>query len=328
MHSKSKSRFLTASSLFLLVLISLVQAQERKTVEPEVVARVDLPDKYIVEWPAMDACCPPIRSTFHDATSNFTTVRNRRIRFQPNGGYGLPIVDKVDGKNLLHVGADLGWFQTNEPVFAIGAGVVRVSEGPPTPAETKSEKVGKAKNTRSAAMPWGNVVMIEHRLPSGPFFISIYGHLDTNRRVKMGDIVKAGQHVGNIGRKSPQSNGGYDPHLHFGIREGRMIREGMVLFRVKDGEKSYDAKIATFDEERIQLVLPERHGRITFRMGGDNFTVAEHDGRPCLPAKILWQIRDPDLSLAGYALSTDGYRDPVAFLREQHADVRPAPYMP
>jgi murein DD-endopeptidase MepM/ murein hydrolase activator NlpD len=312
-----------------LVLFAETHAQDRKADEPQAADELVLPDKYILNYPAMDGCCPPIRSAFHDATSNFTIVRNRRVRFQPNGGYGLPIVDKVDGKNLIHVGADLGWFQIGEPVFAMGAGVVRVSQGPLPTEQKKSEKNAPAKESLPAPMPWGNVVMIEHRLPSGEFFMSIYGHLDTNRRVDMGDVVKAGQHLGNIGRRNPRINGGYDPHLHFGVREGRMIREGIVLFRTSYLGQTYDVKIASFDEDRVQLALPtDRPKHLTFRLGDEKLTVEEHDGKPCLPAKILWRTRDSELSLAGYALSTKGWRDPIAFLRERHADTQPAPFTP
>jgi hypothetical protein len=57
-------------------------------------------------------------------------VGGHRFRQKANGGYGLPVVDKVGDKHLIHLGADLGWYQVGEPVFAVAAGVVRISSGP------------------------------------------------------------------------------------------------------------------------------------------------------------------------------------------------------
>jgi murein DD-endopeptidase MepM/ murein hydrolase activator NlpD len=114
-------------------------------------------------------------------------------------------------------------------------------------------------------MPWGNVVMIEHRLATGGYITSIYGHLDSNRRVSIGDIVQAGQCIGKIGRKSPAINGGYNPHLHFGIREGRMVNVGMGVFRLNNGGQPFDVKIAALDEQRVEVTLPADLGnRISF----------------------------------------------------------------
>ena len=321
-----------AANVFVFILVACMTTQAKddpKADASEVVQPPEPPEKYILDYPVMDNCCPPIRSTFYDATSNFSVVRGHRFKYQPNGGYGLPIVDKVDGKNLIHVGADLGWFQLGEPVFAIGAGVVRISQGPPAPDKKKSGKSSPSRRTGPAPMPWGNVVMIEQRRSSGDFFTTIYGHLDTNRKVAVGDIVKAGQHIGNIGRNNPRINGGYNPHLHLGIREGRMIKPGMVLFHMTYHGDPYEVKIAALHEDVIELTLPaDRPQKIDFHFNGEVFRVEDHDGKPCLPARIMWRLSDRDFPLTGYALATDGWRDPIAFLREHHADTRPAPFTP
>ena len=103
--------------------------------------RNDVPEKYVLDYPTAERFCPPIRSAFVEAEQSFGVVRGRRFTYKPNGGYGLPVIDKVEGKNLLHAGADLGWYQIGEPVFAVAAGVVRVSDGPPPEdKETKGKK--------------------------------------------------------------------------------------------------------------------------------------------------------------------------------------------
>jgi murein DD-endopeptidase MepM/ murein hydrolase activator NlpD len=286
------------------------------------------PEKYILAYPAMDRCCPPIRSTFFEANRTFSVVGRKRFTHKPNGGYGLPIVEKRDGKHLLHLGADLGWHQVGEPVFAIGSGVVRQSFGPPP--EGRALAAGSAAKGKSAPSPmsWGNVVMIEHRLPSGEFFTTIYGHLDSNRRVAVGDIVKAGQQVGVIGKQNPQINGGYTPHVHFAVRQGRMAEVGAVLVRLRIDGASSDVKIAALNEDYVELAsavdLPRN---FTIRVDGKPFSVEDRNGQPCLPARLLWGFSLPDFALVGYDLTTDGWRDPIAFLREQRADTQPAPFI-
>ncbi len=207
-----------------------------------------VPDKYVLDYPTMDRCCPPIRSTFFEAARTFSVVGSKRFTHKPNGGYGLPIVEKRDGKHLIHLGADLGWQQVGEPVFAIGAGVVRISEGPP-PEEKQAKKSAKER-VAPRPMSWGNVVMIEHRLASGEFFTTIYAHLNSDRRVAVGDIVSAGQQVGVIGKQHPQINGGYAPHVHFGVREGRMAEVGAVLMRADRG------RAARYQDRRAKRGLP------------------------------------------------------------------------
>ena len=48
-----------------------------------------LPKKYTLDYPVVDQCCPPVRSTFVEADRSFSVVRGRRFRHRPNGGYGL-----------------------------------------------------------------------------------------------------------------------------------------------------------------------------------------------------------------------------------------------
>ncbi len=81
-----------------------------------------------------------------------------------------------------------------DPIFAAGHGRV-VAAGHFTPS-------------------WGNVVLVEHRLPDGTAIWSQYAHLDTVE-VAEGDIVARGQRVGTLGKGA---NNVWKAHLHFEIR--------------------------------------------------------------------------------------------------------------
>ena len=59
---------------------------------------------------------------------------------------------------------------------------------------------------------WGNVVIVEHTLPSGEKIESLYGHLET-MGISSGEVKKREQ-IGTIGN----ANGRYPCHLHFEIR--------------------------------------------------------------------------------------------------------------
>jgi murein DD-endopeptidase MepM/ murein hydrolase activator NlpD len=288
-----------------------------------------VPEKYVLDYPVARELCPPIRSTFFEVTQTLGLVRGHRFRQKMNGGYGLPIVEKEGDKHLIHLGADLGWYQVGEPVFAVAAGVVRISGGPPPKPEKglppKPEK-DEARQDRGPGLAWGNLIVIEHRTAkSGEFFTTIYGHLGADRLVKVGDVVEVGTQIGEIGRQSPYVNGGYKPHLHFGVREGRIAEEGMTLFRLTTADGRWPVRLARLDEEEIELEVPEAitPQNIKVTLQGEEFSLAARDGKFFLPAKILWRTRRSDFPIVGYGLSTDGWRDPIAFLRERDADARP-----
>ena len=105
-----------------------------------------------------------------------------------------------------------------------------------------------------------------------------------------------------------------------------MAEVGAVVFHIAIDGQPRDVKIAALGEEWIEVDLPpERPQRITFRLAGEAYEVLQRDGKPCLPARLLWRWRRADFPVVGYALDTACWRDPIAFLREHQADSRPAP---
>jgi murein DD-endopeptidase MepM/ murein hydrolase activator NlpD len=302
-----------------------------------------VPDKYILNYPVAQQFCPPVESYFDDAENAIQKIGGRTIRHQFNGGYGLPVVDKVDDQNLLHLGADVSWYRP-VPVYAVGNGVVRISAAGPSTADLakmmvasrsqdadapdakKSKPVvaSTAAAKKPALLGWGNLIVIEHRLPDGNYYTTIYGHLASRRLVSAGDIVTAGQVIGTVA-KSKLENGGYDPHLHFAVRDGRMFEPARELLTLRAGQKTVPMKLLLLDEKEIEVELDDDlAAHVQVNLGGTPITVETRDGRHFLPAKLLNYLQPKDFPIAGYGLTTEGFHDPTGFLREVRADTQPA----
>lgn len=283
----------------------------------------EVPGRYFVEYPAAEQFCPPIPTTFQDAATTSRIIKGRRVNQHPNGGYGLALM-KAAGRPLYHTGADLGWFRQGAPVFAIADGVVRHCQGAIRP------KLAEAGIRVSSKTPidYGNLIIIEHRDPEESYFCSIYAHLGNDRRVRTGDLVTAGQQIGTIGRKSGAINGGYEPHLHFGIRNGRWVEAGQELFKlVIDGESVTIRLIEPAEPRSRVSVEPDPQRDLEFPMLGRRVDLTPTDDGFSVPSFILYGSRPPDFGgrFAGYHFTLEGWRDPISFLRERRADRDPAP---
>ncbi len=312
------------------------------------------PEKYVLKYPVARQFCAPVESYWDDVSNTIQNIHGRMIRHPLGGGYGLPVVDMVGDKHLLHLGADVSWHRP-VPVYAIADGVVRISTGGPTPAEMAkpvetsrkngakgdgielperfSDKPGapaeKSKPTGPPRAPtgWGNLIVIEHKLPDGIFITSIYGHLANRRLVNAGDIVQAGQVIGTVA-KSKLENGGFDPHLHFAIRDGRMFEPGCELFDVRSEGKRAAVKLIDLAETQLEVELPEgAPPNLQIGPTGSSFSVTTRDDRHYLPSVALNHLHPRGFPIIGYALTTNGFRDPTAFLEEVHADSQPATYL-
>jgi murein DD-endopeptidase MepM/ murein hydrolase activator NlpD len=268
----------------------------------------EAPRSYLLDYPPANRFVPPIEGFFEEVASTIGRVGRRTFRHQPNGGYGLAIRERVGGKNLLHLGADVGWYRVGEPVVAVADGVVRVAQQPLTEDD-------KRRLSPAGSMEWGGVVAVEHRLPDDSYVTTIYGHLDPELLVSTGDVVKAGQQIGTIG--SARVNGGYKPHLHFAVRSGRRAEKGRRLITVHVNDRLATLTIQSLTEKAVVLTGAEELPELTrLRVGDKVFEVRKRNGTAEVDADILWHIQPPDFAIVGYGLSTEGWRDPVAFLRE------------
>jgi murein DD-endopeptidase MepM/ murein hydrolase activator NlpD len=288
------------------------------TPPPQAVAAGTSPDRYILEYPAAERFCPPVAGFFDEVERTIERVGNRTFRHQPNGGFGLPVQGRAGDALLLHLGADVGWHRVGEPVFAVANGVVRVSQGPLKDEANKGRKPADA-------MAWGNLIVLEHRLPDGNYVTTVYGHLANERLVSAGDVVRAGQQIGTIG--TTRVNGGYKPHLHFGVRQGRMAEVGRMLAVLSIEGKQVPLRIAELREDEIVLdgaeELPER---MHLTIDDQTFEISRRGDKAEVAAAILAHVPSPEFAIIGYGLSAEGWHDPTAFLKEHRADIAPAAF--
>src|SRR6478672_9335975 len=136
-----------------VVVASVTWPRFSSAAEPAKTEAPLMPDKYVVNYPAAQQFCPPVASYFDDVTQLIQQIGGRRVRHAPNGGYGLPVVTMVEGKHLIHLGADVSWSRPGTPVYAIANGVVRVSMGPPAKAAAAQAKSAAALAPAGAAKP-------------------------------------------------------------------------------------------------------------------------------------------------------------------------------
>lgn len=109
---------------------------------------------------------------------------------QPFTSFALP--------GVWHVGEDSGWLFAGMPVHSIMDG-----------------RVVLILHEES----WGCLVCIESMLPNRQIVCAYYGHLSGNLDVTVGQVLKTGDKIGEIGPSFSLENGGYRCHLHLGIEK-------------------------------------------------------------------------------------------------------------
>jgi murein DD-endopeptidase MepM/ murein hydrolase activator NlpD len=145
--------------------------------------------------------------------------------------------------------------------------------------------------------------------------------------VKAGDIVQARQQIGTIGPTNV--NGGYKPHFHFGVRQGRMAEKGRKLVVMMIIGKASQFEILELRKDTIVLSgagnLPDQ---LQVGQDGRKIQIAKSGDKAELDPALLSYAPLPEFMIEGYGLSTDGWADPVAFLKARGADVIPVPFGP
>jgi len=324
---------LRAVAVLLAVAVSFAAARGAAEYDsggaPDVRPEPGVPETYTLDYPPADRFCPPLRWFFFEVVRTVDSIRGRRVTHELNGGYGLPAKERIEGEHLLHLGADVGWFRVGEPVYAVAAGVVRVSDGPGLNADEREsdseDRAGRRSSSPRPKMQWGNVVTIEHRLPGGDYFTTVYGHLGSDRLVKAGDVVEAGQPIGTIGRKHARINGGFDPHLHFAVRRGRLAEPGCTLMTLRVAGRTHSLKLVAVEEDAMEVELPAELSGSYVIWNGRSYPLTRRGDARFLPARVLWAVKSrPGFEIVGYGRSLEGWPDPVAFLRRHGADRNPA----
>ncbi|MDH4195900.1 MAG: aminotransferase class III-fold pyridoxal phosphate-dependent enzyme [Candidatus Aminicenantes bacterium] len=118
-------------------------------------------------------------------------------------------VKRNDGweTRTVHLGLDI-FMAPGKPVFAPLDGVVR----------------GARDN--AAFQDYGPTIILEHALPAGPAFYTLYGHLSraSLAGLREGQRVRKGDRIAEVG--PPPENGGWSPHLHFQVITDLLDRRG------------------------------------------------------------------------------------------------------
>lgn len=126
-------------------------------------------------------------------------------RVWPMAAGTYSISDVFGSRDGGHKGIDLA-APDGTPIFSVADGVV-VAAGP--------------------ASGFGNWIVIDSVDPgNGRSFSAVYGHMwDSGVLVRVGDVVRAGQHIGEVG-SAGESTG---PHLHFEIVPGGRFTGGRQI---------------------------------------------------------------------------------------------------
>ena len=78
----------------------------------------------------------------------------------------------------------------------------------------------------------------------------------------------------------------------------------------------------------IVIISPSRAAvvRLHVTINGQTFDIMRKGEKAEAPVGLLYFLPSPDFAIVGYDLSTNGWLDPVAFLRSRGADIMPAPF--
>ena len=143
------------------------------------------------------------RSNWQDVADGTPAQADEANRFQfPLSSYSSP---------NLNSGFDFGVWRPIEGRYHLGEDVL---------SDPETSVYATGNGVVSYTGDWddfGGVILIDHQLPDSSHVCSIVGHLSPTSLRATGSLYR-GEPVGEIG--TSDENGGYDPHLHFGIRRG------------------------------------------------------------------------------------------------------------
>jgi murein DD-endopeptidase MepM/ murein hydrolase activator NlpD len=145
----------------------------------------------------------------------------------------------------------------------------------------------------------------------------------------VGEVVRAGQQIGTIG--TTQVNGGYKPHLHLGVREGRMAEVGRKLVLMTIDGRGTQLEITELKEKDGAVVIKDGGAlpaSLQVGVDGPRFEITRRGDTAEVSAALLSYLPSPEFAIVGYGLSTDGWLDPIAFLKSHGADTNPAAFEP
>ena len=126
--------------------------------------------------------------------------------------------------------------------------------------------------------------------------------------------MQAGQQIGTLG--ATRVNGGYKPHLHLGVRAGRTAEVGRKLLLMTLDGHATEMQITAVHDDKIEVTgatnLP---AELVMGLDGRKIAVEKQGDKATLDAAFLYYVPAPDFLIVGYGLSTDGWLDPIDFLK-------------
>jgi peptidoglycan LD-endopeptidase LytH len=159
----------------------------------------------------------------------------RLTQFVENGGWGaggycekrenMYLAGHFGNRRNVHMGIDI-WAAAGEPVFAPLKG-----------------RVAYVAN-RSRSGDYGGTLILKHSI-DGEELYALYGHLspESISHLQPGDVVEAGQRVGELGTEA--DNGNWPPHLHYQVS------------RVDPGEADMPGVVEENDLDRARSTYPD-----------------------------------------------------------------------
>lgn len=144
--------------------------------------------------------------------------------------FNMYVAPQYKNERNIHMGIDI-WAKAGEPVFSFYDGVVAY------------------KRDNNQEGNYGPTIILRYEIDHTKLF-ALYGHLSraSLQMVSLGEIVKKGQRIGELGEE--HVNGGWIPHLHFQLSvedPGEADMPGVVS--VDDRKQA----LQTFPDPRIVL---------------------------------------------------------------------------
>ena len=108
-----------------------------------------------------------------------------------------------------------------------------------------------------------------------------------------------------------------------------MAQVGRRLILATTEGKRLSLEIAELNEKESVVVLKGGASLPAFlQMGvnGRKLDITQRGDNTEVSAELLSYVPSPEFAIVGYGLSTDGWLDPIAFLKAHSADVNPAAF--
>lgn len=137
----------------------------------------------------------------------------------------------------VHLGLDL-FLEEGSPVFSPLDGAVH------------------SFRDNAAPQDYGPTIILEHRIPGGAAFYSLFGHLSRGSLagLRIGKPVRKGERMGSIGH--PAENGGWPPHLHYQLIMDMLENEGQFPGIALPSQR--DIWLSLCPDPNIVLGIPEK----------------------------------------------------------------------